>query len=437
VDDGSRPPSNESAGIAIAFALEATVPTSPGSTTRRVVSRAAIPLDGAFDLLLPEGEYDISFRNIPLGYDVRALTSGNIDLQATRLNVGTTSNLGVIRASLTKASVRGVSVSGRVTGLKTATISLLSASSASRSTSTDIQPDGTFAFPSVPPGAYSVYAAADLQGPPTALTPPAWWIQVGNENLRDIEFYGLVVQNTGDGPFRGNPPQDNAPQITGRVLAVDDAGNAQSVPSGVMIRLSSHLTAVRPDGTFSLPIRNGEHMIALSGLPAGYGIRSMTRGGVKLLSTPLRVDANTGSSEEIRVTLELNRRDAAEGRNRIVNGSISGQLQNTDGSPAANIPIRAALGALAPGVAATITDSGGNYRLENLPPNQYLLITGEGPVGPTQVSRVVGRGAGPNGAALPVSIGYGMNVDLGPAVGTTTAARGGRGGPVTIYTLQR
>jgi hypothetical protein len=431
VDDRTPVPSNATAGPAIAFALQAWVPTtpSPAGIATRVISNAAIPPDGSVDLLLPEGELNVSLRNIPFGYEVRSITSGNIDLKTGPLNVAAGSSLSGIRAIVGKVGPSGANVSGRVTGLQGGTITLMGGATASATT--PIRPDGTFEFPSVPPGAYSVFGRFDGQVRLSAVvTPSVWWIEVADQNIRDINFSGILIPGTLDGPFMGTPPQSGAPRVAGRIAVVDDAGASQALPAGLMIRASGHLTAVRLDGSFRLPMRNGTHMMAFTSLPAGYSVRSMTRGAVNLLTTPLLVDPAT-PSEEVRITLEFDRRAAAEGRNRIANGAISGRLLNGNGSPVANASVHAVLGLPGPAVATSVTDGGGNYRLENLPPNIYSIAVGELSVGLTRQSFVTGSNTARGGSSERVPVGYGMNVDLGSAIAGTSA------GGAMLYNLQR
>jgi len=185
-----------------------------------------------------------------------------------------------------------------------------------------------------------------------------------------------------------------------------------------------------------MPVGNGDHSIVFFGLPAGYSVRTMSSGSIDLFRSAL---AATGSAApaEIRIALQFDSRDAAEGRNRLTNGRISGRILSADGSAVSNVRVSAlsSPSLLTEPAASTVTDSEGNYSFENLAPGQYYLVVGSAIATAT---RVVTRRTNTPGAAtsdfLPVSIAYGQQIDLGSAVSATEAV--GRGQPTTVYMIQ-
>ena len=176
--------------------------------------------------------------------------------------------------------------------------------------------------------------------------------------------------------------------------------------------------------------------VEFTGLPAGYAIKTMTRGTTDLMNTPLRVDA-TIAVEEVRISIELNRRDVTDGRNLIVNGTISGRLLNADGTPAPGTQIHAAAGLISPSLATAVTDSAGNFRLENLAPGFYNILIGPNPGMPTPSRIVTPRGAQivASDPALQVSLGYGTNVALGNVIVGAVSNLGPRA--YTLYKIQQ
>jgi hypothetical protein len=275
--------------------------------------------DGSFTLVLSEGEYRIGVRNFPLGQRLRSLTSGDLDLRTTSLKVPSPSALTEIRGLLAMEVPGGVRVSGKLTGLDSADLAnipiRLIGGAPDRALATTVtKADGTFEFQNVPPGTYGV---SNLQvdgrragGRPRTIifVPNLWWVTVGAEDVHGIDFPGRVLAGFADGPLRVVEP-DRIPRVSGRLDVIDQAGTARPVPAGVMLRLSNGLTAIRPDGTFSVPVPSlpgpqDTHAIALPGLPAGYATKSMTYGTADLTKAPFLHDSTT-PAHEIRITLEI------------------------------------------------------------------------------------------------------------------------------------
>jgi len=398
-------------------------------------------------LVLPEGEHRIRLRNVPFEYTTRSVTSGTVDLTNAPLGISLSANLSEIQATIGTVAVTGVKVTGRISGLpaqvvSTAVIHLVPGDGSNKTASIVAKSDGTFEFPHVPPGLYSLFVLEiRTQGPQTAVIEPRiWTLQVRDEDLYGIEFPGKIIPGFLDGGL-GIGRLDSLPKVSGRVTVVDENGTAQPIPSGLLIRLTGtfpSLTSVAADGVFMTTANPGDHRIAFSGVPAGYSIRSLTSGTLNLTNTDLHLETSSPTPQEVRITLELNRRDAAEGRSRITNGSISGRLLNRDGTPVTNTTVHAAGSTIAASLASTVTDNAGTFRLENLPPGQYVIIVGPDDIG-IRVSRIVVPSAqqvSPSDPPFQISIGYGSAVNIGTAVRAGDFQDPPRGQTFSLYRIQ-
>jgi hypothetical protein len=270
--------------------------------------RSLIHPDGSFILLLREGSHRIGLRHLPFEYGVRAMTSGNVDLVTTPLEVAPAVSLSEIRVSLEKRSVTGVKVGGHLTGLigdvkANVPVYLIGGVPGHNVGTTITKPDGTFEFSAVQPGAYVVVLPDDFGKGAVVVNPESWSVVVGAEDIHGLEFSGQVVDGFVDS-LPGNIAPDKVPRISGRFNVIDPSGASLPVPSGVMIRLSNNLTSIRPDGTFSVPAGDGTHNITFAGLPPGYVIRSMTYGATDLMKSSL-VLGTARPSQDLDVTFEF------------------------------------------------------------------------------------------------------------------------------------
>jgi predicted DNA-binding protein len=184
VEDGSKLPVQAApqAGTPNPLAL-VTVQARRGGLT----PTAAVRADGTFLLANLDGEFDIRLSLIPIGYWVKSMTFGSIDLTKSTLISGDSAlNTLEIRVVLTteapdKASA-GVTVSGTVVGLPENAstprwVTLQSQGGAAvnglveqRMAQTTPASDGTFAIRHVPPGNYA--ARIQVPGSPTGAGTP-------------------------------------------------------------------------------------------------------------------------------------------------------------------------------------------------------------------------------------------------------------------------
>jgi hypothetical protein len=157
--------------------------------------------DGPFLLTLAAaGDYWVRPTLLPIGYELKSMTFGNVDLLKDPLPMTSPPASETIRIALVKTALPGVKVSGRVTGLQalsTPPIRRLVLNTIRTTTNpqdgrlVDTQysaevfpnPDGTFEFQGVTPGQYLLQV---LLG--NAATP----VDVGTSDITRIEFSANV-----------------------------------------------------------------------------------------------------------------------------------------------------------------------------------------------------------------------------------------------------
>jgi hypothetical protein len=144
---------------------------------------------------------------------------------------------------------------------------------------TFVRDDGSFEFPNVPPGAYT------LRSTPRTPNSGDLRVEVGTSDIRDLE---IVI------PFR----LDAAGRIVlnGRSLALSTTIEANQGNFGTA-------TSVRTDGTFRLPLMEGDNRISVGTLPPNLTVASITYGTTDITHTALRIDPDS-TPREILITLE-------------------------------------------------------------------------------------------------------------------------------------
>src|SRR5688572_23505985 len=139
---------------------------------------------------------------------------------------------------------------------------------------------GSFEFPNVPPGTYSVRT---IPGHSTVLSTIV---------VADREITGIVL------------PAFST--VAGRVIMEDKSG-IPAPPYALMIEAkrasgTTLATTVTSNG-FTLPLVESEYQISFGKLPAGLSVKSISYGSTDLLRDPLKLDGSSKPTE-IRVTLE-------------------------------------------------------------------------------------------------------------------------------------
>jgi hypothetical protein len=168
-----------------------------------------------------------------------------------------------------------VNVSGRVSGSRTATditeviLRFTLVDPFVEIQRVPIQADGSFLFPSVPSGSYTVVAGRSLLP-----------VKVEKQDVTGLEFEAPAPNVKGRFIVEGGGPMP-----TGVTLTYTPAGASFA---GADMRGSVQATS-QPDGSFALTItrtRTGDHRIVLQkAVPSAYSIRSITLGNQDVLSS--------------------------------------------------------------------------------------------------------------------------------------------------------
>jgi hypothetical protein len=246
--------------------------------------------DGSFRLRLTEGNYQIGIRYLPLGYALKSVSSGTLDIIQSSLKIAAGEPLNDVVVTVAKVpldSIKGVRFSGRITGMppgiaSAVRVTLAGSDAGTTNIETTPNPDGTFEFPKVPSGNYS----ARLTGIPNVS--PLGGLQrifVGTDNVAGFQI-----------------PLSFLTPITGKVTVVDEIGRPRTdvVPTGnVQFRRGNGFsgTSLRPDGTFSLSTQDGEVTMEIGGLPPQFTIQSITAGTLDLMKSPLILNSNAPPPE--------------------------------------------------------------------------------------------------------------------------------------------
>jgi Carboxypeptidase regulatory-like domain len=288
---------------------------------------------------LPEGDYRIGLSGFPLGYTVESVTQGSTDLSRALLHVGD-SNVSGVRISF-KAPPAEVwlKVRGRVErpagpGPVPNKV-VLRGSSVLQEIAASIGADGTFEFPKVLPGTYSVQPQL-VAGIPTTVT-----INV-NRNIDDLK---IVLPRQIE--VRGRVTAEGAPVP---YVSISANGKDGVVPA-----------SMETSEKFRFTLREGGHRISLTNVPAGYALKSIVQGATDLQIEPLRISGTDVA--EVVVTLgpsspNLWRR-------------LSGKVSAPAGSVTLNT-LRVGLNGSGFNLEAPVSNDG-TFEFSKLPPGSYTV----------------------------------------------------------------
>jgi hypothetical protein len=242
--------------------------------------------EGTFRITVPESETRIDLpRALPPGYAIKSFTYGDTDLTRNPLKVTAADNT-EIRLVLSTPDRPPVKVSGRVAGLEMADFPVrvtLQSGIYPQPMVTRPAADGTFEFPEVFPGEYSV-RIPDLDVRNT----PAIPITAGDSDVRNIELKlpekkeirGRLIVEGGAPLPRLSLTWSSAP---GR--------NANGTP-----------IEPQPDGSFKIALYEGSHTDTSFDLPRGYTRESIQYGTSDLTNGRLTVSASDNA--ELRIVLK-------------------------------------------------------------------------------------------------------------------------------------
>ncbi len=247
--------------------------------------------DGSFRLHLSQGDFQIRLRNLPLGFKVDSVKVKGVDAPNNVVHIAPGQPIDetiLILTSIPLDAIKGVRVSGRVTGMPNGnyaggSLTLSGADASSNTISTLLHPDGTFEFAKVPAGTYTsrvegISGINSLGSRPVSIV-------VGNDDISGFQI-----------------PLNIRIAVVGKITVVDQDGKTRTdvIPSGqVTFRRLNGSTGsnLRPDGTFQVPIELGEQTITIDRLPSQFTIQSITSGAVDLMKSPLKAEFNAPPAE--------------------------------------------------------------------------------------------------------------------------------------------
>ena len=257
----------------------------------------SIRRDGTFPLRLGQGDNEVKIERIPIGYTVKSVTYGSLDLLKNTLRLQQATPADTIVLTLAPppdGSVAGVKVSGKITNLPPSEffppprvgtrVRLLLGQ---QQFETPMSLDGTFEFPAVPRGVYRIGVCCFPFS--TALSQPT--VEVADRDLTSVVVALPIVT------------------VVGHVTVVGPGGQAVSNrPASFGIRYSSPRGAggggvkTRDDTIFAMVPPIGPVSLVFD-LPPNYSVKSETYGAIDLLKTSLNVDGSVNPMD-INITLE-------------------------------------------------------------------------------------------------------------------------------------
>jgi hypothetical protein len=236
--------------------------------------------NGRFGVLVPAGGRRIALSQLsqPPGYSVKSFTYGSADLLRDPLMVSASDSSEIV---VTFATAPGswFRVSGRATGIDRSARTYRVTMSGRWPLQSVVQPDGTFSFPQVVRGSYTLELGA-----PGGIRVSTTAIVADKDVVLNI----------------ASPRQR---EVTGR-LAVEGGGRPQISSFSLLLEGSSGTWTVAgiavSDGMFKIALPEGETLVSVSDL-ASSAIKSLTYGDIDLLKAPLRVTST--DTAELQLTV--------------------------------------------------------------------------------------------------------------------------------------
>jgi hypothetical protein len=331
------------------------LPDAKGLSSSDIVASSITDAQGRYHLAdVATGHYGV-FPNVLYAHEVPPR-----DLDAAR-RVIVRRGAPAVHDETLPHPVPGVSVSGRLlegsTYRRPETVFLSTDDRTLRST---LASDRSFQFRNVPPGDYKIHAAV----------PQFVWtsreIRVENQDITGVDLR----------------PEDSTP-VTGRVITDDGSpvpafgfylegakGTARTNSIGVRdtVRSSGMVSvtgwADRPDDViFDVSLPLGEYRIAVTGLPPGYQVKSLTYGVTNLFEKPLNID---GEIRQLSIALTPSRTAyGVKVRGRLIrDAALPPQLESNHvvlQSPLLLTPLEAAIG------------RDGSFEFSGVPPGVYAI----------------------------------------------------------------
>jgi len=273
--------------------------------------------DGSLRALVPEGEYRVSWQSLPVGYEIKSVTSGNVDLLTHSLKVSVDAPPESVRVVLSVDGKPWVKVSGRVTNPGSTRTLILTGPNVDQIQLT-VNPDGTFEIPQVLPGQYQVR--------PNPITVPS----VPSIRLLATQSISVVIPNQDTTNLvipmplmkvvQGIVVNNSGAAVQGRFSLSYQQNSPTSSSSG-----STSITTPS-DGKFTLEV-SPDSDVHISVSAPGYPTKSLTYGATDLMRDNMKV-AMTDTAD-LRVGLDTIA--TAIGVGGAVVGSIGGVVGGVPG----------------------------------------------------------------------------------------------------------
>jgi hypothetical protein len=247
------------------------------------------PGPGQFGILLPEGERRVSLTSsFPMGYSIKSLTYGSLDLLRNPMKIAGTDSSELV-LTFAAEPYSWVKVSGRVTGIDLSARKYRLAMTGLQPKEVQLQPDGSFEFTDVLRGSHNLNLTS-LGGIPVSKS-----IVVVDKDMTGVEIAA--------------PPQK---EVVGRVVV--EGSRPGFFYFYLALKENSGIRSVNPavgtDGTFKIALAEGETQVSISGVAAN-AVKSFTYGDADILKAPLRVSRT--DSKELLLTLSAGTTTAVPG----------------------------------------------------------------------------------------------------------------------------
>jgi protein TonB len=294
---------------------------SPFKGTGQTMGMSTQP-DGTFRTIVPEGDYRVSWSNLPVGHELKSISAGSVDLLTTPLKVSVDAPPQPIKVVLAVDGNPWVKVSGRVINVGSNRTLTLSGPSVDQIQLT-VNSDGTFAIPQALPGTYTIRPNT------SALTLPSLAVQPISVVIPSQDTTNLVITLPPTKEVQGIVLNASGAGVEGRFSLNYTQTSLNSSGGG------GRTIGTQLDGRFTLEIpEGGDFRLTLSA--PGYTVKSATYGTTDLMRETMRVTAK--DTAELRFVLDTTSTTTGGGAGGgVVGGVVSGFGGGIGGGSVTNV----------------------------------------------------------------------------------------------------